>query len=196
MLWIGISLLVIGFGYLDLWATVFQKKEDGSFTFASRILHFPYRILTSVIRKLFFKTYELPQKITNNLYLGSFEMSKSTNCDTIFDLCAEYNRVNYKVNNYESFPLIDLATPTIEELDLGVKKLDDLIQKNQTVFIHCALGLSRSATIVLAWLLFSKKVSTIQDAYAFFEKNEYQSNISKNHKELLEKYFTNYLTLK
>jgi protein-tyrosine phosphatase len=186
--WIGTSLLVVGLGYWGLGAIVFQKKEDGRFSFASKILYFPYRMLSKFIREYFFKTYQSPQKITEKLYLGSYKMSKTTNCEAVLDLCSEYQRVNFKANNYESFPLMDLVTPTQVELELGVKKLDNLIQNNPTVFVHCALGLSRSATVVFGWLLFSKKYATVSDVFAFFESQNYQVHLSEKHRSLLENY--------
>jgi Dual specificity phosphatase, catalytic domain len=190
-IWLGISLLVIGFGYWGLGVTIFQKNEDGKFSFASKVLHYPYRMLTKFIRHYFFKTYHLPQKITEKLYLGSFNMSKTTHCQVIFDLCSEYPRINFEATNYESFPLMDLVVPTREELKFGVKKLDCLIQNNTTVFVHCALGLSRSATVVFAWLLFSKKYATISAIFTFFESQNYQVHLSKKHIALLENYHQN-----
>lgn len=187
-IWIGVSLLFIGLGYFGLGAVIFQKKENGSFTFAANILFFPYRCISRIIRNLFFKCYQSPQKITDKLYLGAFWMTKKQNFEAIFDVCAEYKKTNMNAKNYISFPLIDLAAPTIEELDLGAKKLDELIQNNNAVFIHCALGISRSATLVFAWLLYSNKIKTVKEGFTFFENKNYPFNLSGKHKELLEIY--------
>jgi protein-tyrosine phosphatase len=187
-IWIGISLLFVGLGYFGLGAIVFQKKENGSFTFAANILFFPYRWMSRLIRNVFFKSYQSPQKISDKLYLGAFWMTKKHRYDAVFDVCAEYKKSKNRNPKYISYPLIDLATPTIEELNLGVKKLDELIQNNDTVFIHCALGMSRSATLVFAWLLYANKVKTVNEGYAFFEDNKFQFNLSGKHKEVLETY--------
>lgn len=187
LIWIGVSLLFIALGYLGLGAVVFQKKQNGSFTFAANILFFPYRWMSRLVRNVFFKSYQSPQKITDKLYLGAFWMAKSNKFDAVFDVCAEYKKSGIANQNYTSYPLIDLVTPTIEELDLGVKKLDELIQNNNIVFINCALGMSRSATLVFAWLLHTNKVKTVKEGVAFFNDN----NLSRNHKELLEIYCKN-----
>jgi hypothetical protein len=190
-IWIGVSLLFVGLGYFGLGAVIFQKKENGTFTFAANILFFPYRWMSRLIRHLFFKSYQTPQKITDKLYLGAFWMAKSDDYHAVFDVCSEYKKAENKAVNYTSYPLIDLATPTVEELRLGVEKLDELIQNNNTVFIHCALGMSRSATLVFAWLLHSGKIKTITEGFVFFENNNFQCNLSENHKELLEIYCKN-----
>lgn len=191
LIWIGVSLLFIGLGYFGLGSAIFQKNENGSFTFASNILFFPYRLISRLIRYLFFKSYQSPQKITEKLYLGAFWMAKSNDYHAVFDVCSEYKKAKNKVETYISYPLIDLATPTIEELRLGVKKLDELIQNNNTVFIHCALGMSRSATLVFAWLLYTNKVKTVKEGFAFFEEKNYPFNLSGDHRELLEIYSKN-----
>jgi protein-tyrosine phosphatase len=190
-IWIGVSLLFIGLGYFGLGSVIFQKKENGSFTFAANILFFPYRWMSRLVRNVFFKSYQTPQKITNKLYLGAFWMTKLHNYHAVFDVCSEYKKSSNNTQNYISYPLIDLATPTIDELHLGVKKLDELIQNNNTVFIHCALGMSRSATLVFAWLLYTHKIKTVKEGFAFFEDNNYEFNLSGKHKELLEIYCKN-----
>jgi hypothetical protein len=188
LIWIGASLLFIALGYFGLGAVVFQKKENGSFTFAANILFFPYRWMSRLIRNLFFKSYQTPQKITDKLYLGAFWMTKLYEYDAIFDVCAEYKKSGNTTQNYVSYPLIDLATPTLEELDLGVKKLDELIQNNNAIFIHCALGMSRSATIVFGWLWYTNQVKTVKEGFSFFEDKNFQFNLSKKHSDLLELY--------
>ncbi|HEX8574975.1 MAG TPA: phosphatase PAP2/dual specificity phosphatase family protein [Flavobacterium sp.] len=189
LLWIGLSLLIIGFGYLKLGAVVFQKNEEGTFTFSAKVLHFPYRIGMRSVRRLFFNTDGKHQKITDQIYLGAFSMSKKTDCVAIFDLCPEYQRSNKNAKFYQSYPLIDLASPTVEELSSGVQKLNKMIEDNHKVYIHCALGLSRSAIVVLAWLLFTEKAKNPQEAIAYLKNAEYHSHLSKKHQEVLEAYF-------
>lgn len=191
LLWIGVSLLFIALGYFGLGAVVFQKKQNGSFTFAANILFFPYRWMSRLVRNVFFKSYQSPQKITDKLYLGAFWMAKLYDYDAVFDVCAEYKKSGNSSQNYVSYPLIDLAIPTIQELDLGVKKLDELVNNNSTVFIHCALGISRSATLVFAWLLYTNRIKNVKEGIAFFEDNNYDFHLSENHKIVLETYCNN-----
>lgn len=189
LLWIGLSLLIIAFGYLRLGANIFQKNEDGTFTFSAKVLHFPYRIGMRSVRKLFFDTSEKHQRVTDQIYLGGFPMSKKTDCIAIFDLCSEYQRANKNAKFYQNFPLIDLASPTLEELRSAVQKLDEMVEDNHTIYIHCALGLSRSAIVVLAWLLFKNKAQDPQNAIAILERKEYYYHLSDAHQQVLETYF-------
>ena len=187
-IWLGISLFFIGLGYLSFGAIIYQKNENGLFTFSSKILHLPYRMLIKIIRKLFFDKKGKIQKITPEITIGNYDMSNHNNCNAIFDLCTEYERKNFETKAYQNYPLIDLATPTLTELQIGVKKLDLLIQKNSSVYVHCALGLSRSSILVMGWLLFSKKVKNLDAALTIFKNNNYEYYLSKKHQNLLENY--------
>lgn len=188
-IWLGISLFFIGLGYLSFGAVIFQKNENGKFTVAARILYLPFRIIIKLIRYLFFNKFNTESKITNEISIGNFNQSKTTTANAIFDLCSEYERENYLIPNYKNYQLIDLAVPSLNELTFAVIELDTLIKEKDSVFVHCALGLSRSATVVLGWLLYSKNANSVQDAIDYFIKNNYKYHLSKAHKQLLETYF-------
>ncbi|MNL04545.1 hypothetical protein D3C87_1251140 [compost metagenome] len=115
-------------------------------------------------------------------------MSNNNNFEAVFDVCSEYHKAKNKIKIYISYPLIDLATPTLEELSIGVEKLDSQIQNNQTTFIHCALGLSRSAILVFGWLLYANKIKTVTEGFTFFQQNNFQIHLSDKHIKLLNIY--------
>ena len=188
LLWIGFSMLVIGLGYLNMGAIVFQKQDNGAFSFAAKTIHLPYRTISKTVRYFFFPSYKEPQKITDNLYLGAYGMDHMTPCDAIFDVCSEYERANYTKEHYVNYPLIDLQVPSIDELKIGVEKLDALLQNNRVVFIHCALGMSRSAILVMGWLLYSKKVRSVEEAIHYFKEHNFKSNVSEKHIAMLHMY--------
>lgn len=188
LLWLGTSLLIIGLGYRNLGPVVFQKDNNGAFSFAARITHLPYRSFSRVIRHFFFKSYSKPQQITDKLYLGGYALHNQVACDAIFDVCSEYERVNYSMPHYVHYPLIDLVAPTTEELRRGVEKLDALLQDNKTVFIHCALGMSRSAILVMAWMIYTKKVHSGSEAIHYFKDNNFKSTVSEKHLDVLQSY--------
>lgn len=191
LLWLGVSLVIIALGYRNLGPVVFQKHSNGSFTFAAKTLHLPYRTISRIVRYVFFTSYKAPQKISENLYLGAYSMHNQISCNAIFDVCSEYERVNYTVLHYVNYPLIDLVEPTVEELHIGVKQLDALMQENKTVFIHCALGMSRSAILVMAWLIYSKKAASAAEAIQYFKDHNFKSNVSEKHLSVLQSYTNN-----
>ena len=136
-------------------------------------------------------------KITDNIYLGSLEGSKE------FDYF-----LKEKINNVLS--LVDNPPQYSEDKNINHKivKIDDLFSENimkyfkeciefidkaDKVYIHCTCGVSRSATIVCAYLMW-KTHSNFNDVYNFVKKrrpeidpnNGFRRQLQLFHKLLLE----------
>ena len=56
-------------------------------------------------------------------------------------------------------------TDIVPDLLRLVKLIDDRVQKNKRVLVHCQCGVSRSATLVVAYAMFKKPQMTVQEAY-------------------------------
>ena len=112
-------------------------------------------------------------KITDNIFLGDLEGSKE------FDYFSKE-----KINNVLS--LVDNPPQYSEDKNINHKivKIDDLFSENimkyfkeciefidkaDKVYIHCTCGVSRSATIVCAYLIW-KTHSNFNDVYKFIKK--------------------------
>ena len=188
MLWCSVCALFVGLGYLGLGPIVFQKHRYGKFSYAARVVHLPYRIGSRLVRRFFLKEAAQPQKITDQLYLGVYGMQDQVDCKVVFDLCSEYEREGIYNRKYVSFPIVYQTTPSIDELHQAVMKLDRLLKENGTVFVQCALGMSRSASLAIAWLIFSKKIKTIEEIFDFLKETDIRSNLSAKHVRLLAHY--------
>jgi protein-tyrosine phosphatase len=70
----------------------------------------------------------------------------------ILDLCAELpaTRARTGRERYRSLPVLDMAAPTPEQLADAISWIDTQRARGP-VYVHCALGRSRSATVVAAW---------------------------------------------
>jgi hypothetical protein len=55
--------------------------------------------------------------------------------------------------SYLFLPTVDDTPPTIAQLWQGVRFIEDEIKHGRQVYIHCMLGVGRSATLVLAYLI-------------------------------------------
>jgi protein-tyrosine phosphatase len=80
---------------------------------------------------------------------------------------------------------LDLSPPLSAELDKGILILDKLIKDHGPVLVHCALGLSRSVTFVIGWLLYSKTVNSVDEALTLLKEKKYPVNLSVKHLILL-----------
>ena len=136
-------------------------------------------------------------KITDNIYLGSFEGSKEfdyflkekiNNVLSVIDdppIYSEDKNINHKIIKID-----DLFSVNIIKY---FKECIEFIDKADKVYIHCTCGVSRSATIVCAYLMW-KTHSNFNDVYNFVKKrrpeidpnNGFRRQLQLFHKLLLE----------
>ena len=112
-------------------------------------------------------------KITDNIYLGGvkglsesdyFKTEKITATLSILKDAPKF--VDDENIKHKVIPLDDLYSENIIKY---FKECIEFIEKADKIFIHCMCGVSRSATIVIAYLLWKTHCSYF-DAY-FFVKN-------------------------
>jgi membrane-associated phospholipid phosphatase len=65
--------------------------------------------------------------------------------------------------NYLHLPVLDLTAPTPAQLAEAAAFIDSHAARG-IVYVHCKIGYSRSASAMAAWLLATKKVSSVDDA--------------------------------
>jgi atypical dual specificity phosphatase len=65
--------------------------------------------------------------------------------------------------NYLHLEVEDFGAPSIEELDKAVGFIDDEINKNRPVMVHCAAGKGRTGAVLAAYLVKSQSL-TAKDA--------------------------------
>lgn len=158
LVWICITLFYVGSSYITN-NNYFIKNKKGHIPLWKSILFFPY-ILTYQILWLF-NSYYKPVKVTELLsgffigpYLSNNQAKKEFNNKKVivFDLCTEIAENKLFKNNctYIFYPLLDIATTDIVSLNHIVDNiLNYYIHKdtNQIIYLHCAMGYSRSMLI-------------------------------------------------
>ena len=117
-------------------------------------------------------TGNLPHKIMHYLYLGDY--SCATN-PVIHESLGVHYIINASgfANEFEDHPQIsylnvnvwDTPSATISQhFESCIEFIDQARQNDGCVMVHCAAGISRSTTIVLAYLMVREKMS-LRDAY-------------------------------
>lgn len=86
-----------------------------------------------------------------------------------------------------ALPAIDLKPVPLELLEKGVDFLEGHIDKGESCYVHCKAGISRSATLVIAYLLKKKLVKSIDEGIVYLKKRRPFIYISS--KRILELYF-------
>ena len=118
----------------------------------------------------------LSSEIRPYLYLGGErnahnhkELSYRTQCSFVLNLAWEV--ANFFPEELEYFKLFlsDYSSSADElnsQIDNGVAFIDRARAANSSVLVHCVAGISRSSTIVIAYLMKREKM-TLKDAYAY-----------------------------
>jgi protein-tyrosine phosphatase len=127
----------------------------------SLFFHFlllPYYVGNYLSYRYYKPKLSLMVEVEEGVYFGRFprfeEYSKlkEQGVNAVLNLAWEQVRMD-KVNLYrERLPLLDQTIPSPKQLHEAVLFIEE--HKKKGVFVHCALGLSRSVLVISAWLLY------------------------------------------
>lgn len=185
LLYPAISLLMVSLAYLCVRPHFFQKKKNGQLTAAAYILFAPYLCAAWLNSRLW--THRHPQdsfiiKIENcEIHLGRIPQQKNLmHYQGVFDCCSElpiaYTTHNTK--NYDQYLSLDLIPIQADQLDIAVNQFDQLFkhtqqrndQNDSRILIFCALGYSRSTSILCAWLIKHHYANNAEQAIEIVQK--------------------------
>lgn len=111
-------------------------------------------------------------KITDHLYLSSFVGATETNVSKlgitcIITVCKEVPKLNLKQIESIKIDVVDRPNESlIKYFDYLSDKIKDISDRKGIVLVHCVAGVSRSATIVLAYLMKHCKMM-LRDAHDY-----------------------------
>lgn len=152
LLWPAASLGLVALAYALLGPAAFQKGADGRLSLAAAWLLAPYLLGAWVNTRLWPGDGRLSANLSDGIAVGRLRAG-SQGFAGIVDLCAELPRPrDAAAPFYASVPMLDLVPPEPD----GLRRAADLIEqarRHGPVLVCCALGYSRSAASVAAWLL-------------------------------------------
>ena len=167
LLWMAGSLILVALNYACFGAAGFQKSGNGRMTLAARLLLAPYLAGAWINSRWWTRHAPQPCAITPHVWLGRLprnEQDLPSNVRGIVDLCAELP-CSAQTNFYTYVPALDLVALTPEQLTLASSRINDAVDQGPAL-VCCALGYSRSAAAVAAWLLITGKAASVVAAVA------------------------------
>jgi len=185
LLWPAAAILMVTAGYAGLGVSVFQKNSHGDLSLSARWMLFPYLAGAWLSKKWFSRRIALSNVIYDGVALGRFP-DKTVEQAAVLDLTAEFHKGSRKPERWEAYPLMDLVVPEIQDIRLAVMTLRQLRQGRKSVLVCCALGLSRSATVVAAWLLREGHAGSVSQAVALIKSQRPQVVLTSAHIQVLE----------
>lgn len=189
--WSGVSFIIVGVAYGGLGAKVFGKKSNGTISKWSLFLLLPYFLLTWMIwhiQRLISKE-DCCNEIAPGIWLGrrAFDNELPNNISLIIDLTAEFpeppNAISGKT--YICIPTLDTSVPpewVFQQL------IHTICCWQGNVYIHCALGHGRSATVAAGVLLAKGLVDNFNQAEKLLLTARPQIKFSPYQKNMLKKY--------
>nr|WP_314527112.1 phosphatase PAP2/dual specificity phosphatase family protein [uncultured Pseudomonas sp.] len=185
ILWPAVSLALVKANYFVLGAAGFQKRADGQLTPAARWLYAPYLAAAWINSRLWTRKHAQPDLIVDNVWLGRIPTTNEQEpFKAIVDLCAELP-INPQGCAYHAIPVLDLIAPSPAECLQAAQAIERL-RTSGPLLVCCALGYSRSATAVAAWLLHTGRAATIEDALTIIRTARADVVLHPAHREALE----------
>lgn len=185
LLWPAVSLGLLKANYLVLGTAGFQKRADGSLTPATRWLLAPYLAGAWINSRLWTRKHPQPDEVVDNVWLGRIPTRHEQGAfKTIVDLCAELP-LNPQGRAYYSVPVLDLVAPSASQCAEAADAIERL-RNDGPLLVCCALGYSRSATAVAAWLIKSGRAATVDQALAIIRTARPQVVLHPAHRNALE----------
>ena len=124
--WASLSFALVACGYAFLGAGVFAKNGQGRHPAAAKALLFPYLCVTRLNALFWLRGRRLSDEILPGLYLGSVKVAGKF--DAVLDLAAEFERPG-GAQIYASVPMLDMITPSADELKRGADELERLVKR-------------------------------------------------------------------
>lgn len=185
--WPAVALALVAVNYA--WAGVVGfQKHDGRQSVAVRWLTAPYRLGAWINSRLWTRRKPAPDQIADTVWLGRLptpaELARHR-FDAVVDVTAEFDTPR-RVARSHSVPMLDLVVPSLATLRHAASMLDAAVAKGGQVLVCCALGYSRSALTVAAWLLQSGHCDSVEAAIARVKAARSQVVFSDAHVTLLK----------
>lgn len=188
LLWPGAALLLVAAAYGWFGASIFQKHE-GRMSWPARLLLLPYQGAAWLSSRWFTRGCRSAQVVAG-VWIGRAPGRadwRALDAAAVLDLTAEFHAGgSARRRRYRSVPMLDLVPPSAAQLRRAVSALDAL-QASGPVLVHCALGFSRSALVIAAWLLRRGIAATPEQAVGLVRAARPRLVLPPSHLDLLSK---------
>ena len=191
LLWPSLALLLVALNYAVLDAGGFQKRANGRLSAAARWLFAPYLAAAWLNSRLWTRKDPEPDRVLDNVWLGRIPTRrelKDSAFTAVFDLCAELS-LNPGTVIYRSLPVLDLTSLNAAQCEEAAQSIESLRQQGP-LLVCCALGYSRSATAVAAWLLQTGRAASVDDAIQLIQRTRPGIVLGPLHRKALQQVAT------
>jgi hypothetical protein len=160
--WPAVALLLVALNYLAIGAAGFQKDDRGTIAVGARWLFAPYLIGAWVNSRAWTFRRAPHARVVDDVWIGRLPgAAEASGFSAVVDMSAELPCG--VACEYRCIPVLDLTTPSSDELQRAAIAIEQA-REHGPVLVCCALGYSRSAAAVAAWLKTTGRAATTADA--------------------------------
>lgn len=190
--WPAASLVLVALNYAGFGARGFAMDRQGRMHWSARWLFAPYRVGAAINAWVWTRRLAAAAAVRPGLSLGrrpSYAEWLAAGRPRVLSLCAEL-QIDARIEGTRCVPMLDLVTPSHATLRRAVAVLETQRVAASAagasgVWVCCALGFSRSATALLAWLLRHGHSRGLEDAEAVVRAARPQIVLRADWRELL-----------
>lgn len=169
LLWPSLSFLLVAIAYFGAGPIVFGKQPDGTLEPTRQLLLAPFLLylwlVWHIVRMV---SRESPyDQLTESVFIGRRLLSseRPIHFDHIVDLTCEFNEpLALRSTGYISLPTLDTHHPSLDELR---RRAEIIANLDGNVYIHCAQGHGRTATLAIAYLIHIGHSTSNEDAIKY-----------------------------
>jgi hypothetical protein len=167
-------------------AAIYAVGDPLLFRKGSRVafwLFAPHRWFAKMNSWAFTRREAMAQEIADGVWLGRAPRRGQWS-GAMVDLTAELP-VTPRQSEYRNIPMLDLVVPSLEQLRRAVNAVEAM---PRPTLVFCALGRSRSAITVAAWLIETRRVSSVDEALQRIRDKRPQVYLHEGHRQRLEEW--------
>ncbi|HGM5578423.1 TPA: phosphatase PAP2/dual specificity phosphatase family protein [Pseudomonas putida] len=170
LLWPAVALLLVALNYVLFGAGGFQKGADGRLSPAAAWLLAPYLIGAWINSRAWTWRHPQADEVCDGVYLGRIPgFGEAGDFAAVVDMSAELPCPWPEQTTYTCLPTLDLIPPSAALL-LQAGEAIDRLRPQGPLLVCCALGYSRSASAVAAWLIHTGRCADIDAAEALIRQ--------------------------
>ncbi|GAA4352995.1 phosphatase PAP2/dual specificity phosphatase family protein [Variovorax defluvii] len=165
--WAAFALVLVALNYAGFGARGFGMDRHGRMRWSARWLFAPYRVGAALNARCWTRGLPASVEVAPGVRLGrrpSRAEWEAAGRPALVGLCAELQLP--PVPAARCVPMLDLALPPAQQLRRAAVVIEGLRSRGQPVWVCCALGFSRSAASVVAWLGLHGTAASFDAAHA------------------------------
>lgn len=168
-----------------LWVVV--QRAPRALMQVFRRLHFFSLVLTRSYRGLipalnWWDVIDEHFSLGGALMFDDIERLQRQGIEAVMNLCAERQDDPHRLSDahmeYVWLPVIDTCAPTFEQIAFGISWIKYQQRNGHSIYIHCAAGVGRSATMLACWYIYAQGMSA-QEALRFLKARHPQVALTR-----------------